>query len=423
MKRNICLLLAGVLCLTALAACGEQKTLAEETGHRLYVRDDSKSEKVTATFVNTQTRASTDTEMKLVSEGEEYNTFSCLGDTGAYNRVVISYDGSKTKELAFTGCVSGWYLSSYGVTPYAEGGETITEVTYNVKTFPYRTYQKDVYIWKHSDYDANAKEKYAVIYLEDGQKMLDANGDSAECWNVAQSVTGMMAASDHKAIVVAITTPELTRYDELTPDIGEILTDEYNYNNPDGKYFSDFVCGTVVPYIEKTYNVYTDPAHNGICGSSLGGLESFYIGMEHPEKFGTIGALSPTFGLYADETWKKYISSKDFSENRPFVYMYAGDWRADAHPCRLRLSRGQIRTHPAGGRRAPVALLARHLPRVSLRHVQRTHFLSRVQIIHAAKLLFTCRRHYSFPTKWFPSLKTLKGLSCVGTGMNCRFAA
>lgn len=329
MKRNICLLLAGVLCLTALAACGEQKTLTEKTGHRLYVRDDSKSEKVTATFINTQTRASTDTEMKLVSEGEEYNTFSCLGDTGAYNRVVISYDGSKTKELAFTGCVSGWYLSSYGVTPYAKGGETITEVTYDVKTFPYRTYQKDVYIWKPSDYDANAKEKYAVIYLEDGQKMLDANGDSAECWNVAQSVTGMMAASDHKAIVVAITTPELTRYDELTPDIGEILTDEYNYNNPDGKYFSDFVCGTVVPYIEKTYNVYTDPAHNGICGSSLGGLESFYIGMEHPEKFGTIGALSPTFGLYADETWKKYISSKDFSENRPFVYMYAGDWRAD----------------------------------------------------------------------------------------------
>ena len=107
MKRNICLLLAGVLCLTAFAACGEQKTLTEKTGHRLYVRDDSKSEKVTATFINTQTRASTDTEMKLVSEGEEYNTFSCLGDTGAYNRVVISYDGSKTKELAFTGCNRG----------------------------------------------------------------------------------------------------------------------------------------------------------------------------------------------------------------------------------------------------------------------------------------------------------------------------
>ena len=85
--------------------------------------------------------------------------------------------------------------------------------------------------------------------------------------------------------------------------------------------FCDFVVNTVVPGIEKQYNVYTDPVHNAISGSSLGGMESFYIGMEHPEKFGNIGAMSPSFWMYDDQVWEDYLKQKDFSENAPFVYM------------------------------------------------------------------------------------------------------
>ena len=57
-------------------------------------------------------------------------------------------------------------------------------------------------------------------------------------------------------------------------------------------------------YINKNYNTYTDKEHTAICGSSSGGLEAFYIGMEHSDKFSSIGALSPAFLLFNENTWK-----------------------------------------------------------------------------------------------------------------------
>ena len=169
-----------------------------------------------------------------------------------------------------------------------------------------------------------------MIYTEDGERTLFAGTSDSTCWNVAESVTSMMSLSDNRAIIVAISTPEeTTRSEELTPDIGELKSDDLMFQHKEGKYFSDFVCNTVMPYIEKNYNVYTDGAHNSICGSSLGGLESFYIGMEQPDKFGAIGAMSSTFSLFDMDTWKEYISAKKFDENSPFIYFYAGDDKAD----------------------------------------------------------------------------------------------
>lgn len=54
--------------------------------------------------------------------------------------------------------------------------------------------------------------------------------------------------------------------------------------------------------MEKNYNVYTDPLHTSICGSSNGGIAAFYMGMERPGKFGTAGVLSPSFRAFDEET-------------------------------------------------------------------------------------------------------------------------
>lgn len=60
-------------------------------------------------------------------------------------------------------------------------------------------------------------------------------------------------------------------------------------------------------------------------GSSLAGLESFYIGMEHPEKFGAVGAFSPTFGAIDSASWMEYLGKKKLDESSPFIYLYSGD--------------------------------------------------------------------------------------------------
>jgi len=78
-------------------------------------------------------------------------------------------------------------------------------------------------------------------------------------------------------------------------------------------------------YINKNYNTYTDKEHTAVCGSSSGGLEAFYIGMEHSDKFSSIGALSPAFLLFNENTWNKYLKNLDFKGNYPLLYMYNGD--------------------------------------------------------------------------------------------------
>ena len=329
MKKVLCVILSAVFALTLLTACGKDSESKSEPkqpiNHKLYVRDDSKSKKITATFIDTTSDDTTDIEMTLEREEDDCNTFSCTADAAKYNKVSFNYDGLETMEAAFNEYVSGWFISSSGLLPYTEGVKIEEEIPYATKTFPYRDYEKEVYIWTPKDYDAKSKDKYSVIYLADGQKMFDRSGDVMGSWNVAESVTSMMSLSSNKAIIVGIATPESNRAAELTPEIGEVTSNDVMYQRLDGKYFADFVCDTLIPYIEKNYNVYTDAAHNSISGSSLGGLESFYIGMTRPDKIGNVGAMSPTIGIFSFDTWKEFFKDIKFDENSPFVYFYAGN--------------------------------------------------------------------------------------------------
>ncbi|NOT33077.1 MAG: alpha/beta hydrolase [Candidatus Eisenbacteria bacterium] len=57
--------------------------------------------------------------------------------------------------------------------------------------------------------------------------------------------------------------------------------------------FGRFVIERVKPEIDREYRSLPDSAHTGIVGSSLGGIVSLYLGIEHPETFGMVGCVSP----------------------------------------------------------------------------------------------------------------------------------
>ena len=105
-------------------------------------------------------------------------------------------------------------------------GETPTyKPAYEKKVFQFDGYDKNVYIWMPKDYDANAAEKYATIYMLDDQSVLSTEIDNPfnqGVWNVSEHVESMMSQTDYKAIVVAIETTGSKRNDELIPDLGEI---------------------------------------------------------------------------------------------------------------------------------------------------------------------------------------------------------
>ena len=53
----------------------------------------------------------------------------------------------------------------------------------------------------------------------------------------------------------------------------------------------------VMPFVEKTFSVSTGTENTAIAGFSMGGREALYIGIQHPEQFGYVGAVGPAPGL------------------------------------------------------------------------------------------------------------------------------
>ena len=338
MKKLAATVPAASMVLSLFTACGaEKKEGTTETNkaslHTLFFRDSSKSTEVTATFFNSVSGKSEDVKMTKCGEDSDAFTFSCEGDTAAYNMAYISYDNITTDKFAFNQCVSGWYSSERGFMPYTEGKEIKYKYDPDEVTLTCNGYDKKVNIWKPDDYDPSSDEKYATIYLLDGQGMLylDFPGETIlDSEHAEVQVQSMMAVTGKRAIIVGIhnygNLEDIGRDDELIPDLGRISQGEdYEWTLKYGGETSKFIADEVVPYVQKHYNVYTDAAHTSIAGKSLGGLESFYIAMEHPEIFGTAGVLSPSFWVYDDATWRKYLGTKTLDKNSPFLYFYSGN--------------------------------------------------------------------------------------------------
>ena len=96
---------------------------------------------------------------------------------------------------------------------------------------------------------------------------------------------------------------------------------------PIGETFADFVINTVMPAVEKEFPVRTGRENTAFCGSSAGGLESFYIARSFPDRFCAAGVFSPVpFGLIysAEEAREWIIQHIQQGEKMPYLYLYAG---------------------------------------------------------------------------------------------------
>ena len=337
MKRIICLLIAVLLTALTFTACSGSGTNTDEPSeaptdssvsattedglHPLYIRVEKDVDTVTAAFCPNTGDDPVEIDMQSLTDEDDTAVYVCYADPELYYAVYVTVDGRESDRLSFNSFTSGWELSPGRELPFTYGIAS-EKPQYERVEFPYQERTKGVLIWTPDGYDKNSEDKYSVIYMTDGHNLFDPNATSTGSWAVAESIEAMMAQSSQKAIVVGIENMDGWRDDELTPNLGEPTNEDYQDGH--GDYFCDFVVNTVMPYIEENYNVYTDRVHTAVCGSSSGGIESFYIAMEHPDKFGTVGALSPAFGLYDDDTWVEYLKEKNFSGNFPVVYLYCG---------------------------------------------------------------------------------------------------
>lgn len=178
-----------------------------------------------------------------------------------------------------------------------------------------------VYIPKNNDVG-----KLPVIYMTDGQNLFEENKPSNGCWYAEKAVENEILKTGKACAIVGIDNGNEWRDNELTPaSIGEVIMPESmdNYTKSEGEVFDDFLMNTVIPYVEQNFSVRTDKRGKAICGSSSGGLQAFFAGMEHSDSFSFVGAFSPAFLLYGRDSWVKYLMPK-IQEDMPYLYIYTG---------------------------------------------------------------------------------------------------
>ncbi len=86
------------------------------------------------------------------------------------------------------------------------------------------------------------------------------------------------------------------------------------------KTYLDFYVTELLPEIESHYSIRNDPAHRGILGTSMGGLNAAYFSFSRPDIFGLSAIQSPAFS-YRSEIY----STCENSENPPSkIFLSAG---------------------------------------------------------------------------------------------------
>jgi len=125
------------------------------------------------------------------------------------------------------------------------------------------------------------KDSYPVVYIQHG------GGEDHRGWmeqgRTAQIMDNLIAAG--KAVPMIVVSSN-SNVQSRSGGMGG------GYNWQGMQTFRSELIDNVIPFIEKNYRVRKDRKSRAMCGLSMGGGQSFYIGLRDPEVFANVGVFS-----------------------------------------------------------------------------------------------------------------------------------
>lgn len=153
---------------------------------------------------------------------------------------------------------------------------------------------RSLYVYLPPSYMKQPHRKFPVLYMQDGQNIF--SGDlsySGVGWEIHKTTDVLIKnGALEELIIVGIAHNNAQRLHEYAHFDGN-----YNGRSIKGRadLYEKFLIEDVMPFIEANFRVKTGAAHTGLMGSSMGGLVTFVIGLKHPNRFGKLGVVSPSF--------------------------------------------------------------------------------------------------------------------------------
>ena len=146
----------------------------------------------------------------------------------------------------------------------------------------------DISVWLPPGYDEST-DHYPVLYLHDGDNMfLPERAYAGVTWEVDAAMSAL-AREGLPAIVVAIPCHPHLRGEEYS---------QYPHRVHGGGRADDYarlLVGHLKPTIDHVLRTLPEPGHTLTLGSSLGGVISTHLWVNHSDVFGGVGAFSPAY--------------------------------------------------------------------------------------------------------------------------------
>ncbi len=176
---------------------------------------------------------------------------------------------------------------------------------------PFAEEERFVRVWLPPTYDFINPRKYPVMYMSDGQNLVDKFLTAYGDWHLDRVMDSLRKEGFEEAILVGIDChiDPVQRSNELNPPypVKKRTPKGPTPNAPIGNLFLDYITHELKPLIDETFSTNSDREHTGIGGASMGGIMAFYGFLRYSGTFGFSMSFSSPFFFYSKRDLRRIL--------------------------------------------------------------------------------------------------------------------
>lgn len=186
---------------------------------------------------------------------------------------------------------------------------------------------REVQVWLPPGYADQPERRYPVLYLHDGQNVFDAQSAGAE-WQADEAAQqGVLAGVLQPMIIVAVASTDNRTHDYTPWPRARNLHDFFNpgafSGGGGGPGYARYLVQELKPAIDARYRTLAGREHTAVGGSSLGGLVTMWLLIEHGTTFGAGLVVSPSV-WWADEAIVRVVRQAPAGLPAPRIWLDMG---------------------------------------------------------------------------------------------------
>lgn len=150
---------------------------------------------------------------------------------------------------------------------------------------------REVQVWLPPGYDTEPQRRYPVLYLHDGQNLFDDVAVGAE-WQVDETAQRLVLAGAVRPLIIVGVSSTGTRTLDYTPQ--PMRLGDAGVQGGGAAHYGRYLVQELKPLIDARYRTQSGRDSTAVGGSSLGGLVSMWLVLNHGDVFGAALVVSPS---------------------------------------------------------------------------------------------------------------------------------